>query len=540
MSFTATSSILARSLGLYSSSSTSVRALSTCSTASNLPRTTKLSVGGRAQHLLPSSLRSSSFLPASSSTTFTSSSRLSLSPSHRSYSSTPSLRSSKRISSTSDLSIEPIFLPPHSSSSKSSHSLHLKIDSPSYGIEQTLFSARWLRDSDVSPVSVSQDTGQKRHRSSDVDDEIALRAGGSSESWEVIYPGGVEGVEEPTLRIDWEGSGMRSTGLVADKKRDPSSSSFIPLSLLARQSKLNPLSESYPALPPVIPWTTKTLLESKSLFLHYDDFLSKDSSLHDALTQLRTYGLVFLKGVPSEETSHDKCELRKLAGRIGEIRNTFYGEVWDVKALGRKSRNVAYTNVDLGLHMDLLYFENPPRFQFLHSLRSLAKGGNSYFVDSYRAATTLLHSSRPTFDYLTRAPIPYHYRSLSPPHCLSHSHPLISLSPFPPHQITHLNYSPPFQAPLDAKDSDRMMDAMREFEAELEKEEGRFELKLEKGDAVIFDNRRVLHARREFEETEGMEGEERWLKGCYVDGDAGWDRWRSLEVRKAREGVELD
>lgn len=85
-----------------------------------------------------------------------------------------------------------------------------------------------------------------------------------------------------------------------------------------------------------------------------------------------------------------------------------------------------------------------------------------------------------------------------------------------------------------------MMDAMSEFEAELEKEEGRFELKLEKGDAVIFDNRRVLHARREFEETEGMEGEERWLKGCYVDGDAGWDRWRSLEVRKAREGVELD
>lgn len=73
-----------------------------------------------------------------------------------------------------------------------------------------------------------------------------------------------------------------------------------------------------------------------------------------ATTQLQRYGLAFVTGVPTQETSAEICELRKLAGMFGEIRNTFYGELWDVRNI-RNSRNIAYTNLDLGLHMDLLY-----------------------------------------------------------------------------------------------------------------------------------------------------------------------------------------
>ena len=80
------------------------------------------------------------------------------------------------------------------------------------------------------------------------------------------------------------------------------------------------------------------------------------------------------------------------------------------------------------------------------------------------------------------------------------------------------------------------MDAMREFEIELEREGATFELRMEKGQCVVFDNRRVLHARREFKETEGKEGEERWLKGCYVDADAGWGRWRVGERERRAKG----
>jgi gamma-butyrobetaine dioxygenase len=73
-----------------------------------------------------------------------------------------------------------------------------------------------------------------------------------------------------------------------------------------------------------------------------------------AITQLTQLGLLFITGVPSAESSNQTCELRTLAQLFGEIRNTFYGDVWDVKNI-RNSRNIAYTNLDLGLHMDLLY-----------------------------------------------------------------------------------------------------------------------------------------------------------------------------------------
>ena len=59
-------------------------------------------------------------------------------------------------------------------------------------------------------------------------------------------------------------------------------------------------------------------------------------------------------GVPNAETSDETCELRALAAAFGRIRYTFYGHVWNVRNI-KESRNIAYTNLDLGLHMDLLY-----------------------------------------------------------------------------------------------------------------------------------------------------------------------------------------
>ena len=44
---------------------------------------------------------------------------------------------------------------------------------------------------------------------------------------------------------------------------------------------------------------------------------------------------------------------------------------------------------------------------------------------------------------------------------------------------------------------------------------------------MIFDNRRVLHARRAFDATKG----ERWLKGAYVDDDVFFSKLRVLQER---------
>lgn len=66
------------------------------------------------------------------------------------------------------------------------------------------------------------------------------------------------------------------------------------------------------------------------------------------------------------------------------------------------SRNIAYTNLDLGLHMDLLYFQNPPRFQFLHMLRNQVRGGASIFVDSFKVAQRMWDEDRKMWEALAK------------------------------------------------------------------------------------------------------------------------------------------
>jgi alpha-ketoglutarate-dependent taurine dioxygenase len=84
------------------------------------------------------------------------------------------------------------------------------------------------------------------------------------------------------------------------------------------------------------------------------------------------------------------------------------------------------------------------------------------------------------------------------------------------------------------------LDAVASFEGYLAEDHRRLEFKMAEGDLVFFDNRRVLHARRAFrnwtdEEKQRMgidvhAGDEpqRWLKGCYLDGDTVWDKLVTL------------
>jgi hypothetical protein len=103
-------------------------------------------------------------------------------------------------------------------------------------------------------------------------------------------------------------------------------------------------------------WSRKTLDTCKHLHVQFEDLnnlVSRDETLFNTLYQLHVYGIVVVKGVPIEKTGNQDCTLREVMGLIGEIRNTFYGETWNVRNVAN-SKNVAYTDVNLGLHADLL------------------------------------------------------------------------------------------------------------------------------------------------------------------------------------------
>ncbi|KAF8895870.1 gamma-butyrobetaine hydroxylase [Gymnopilus junonius] len=383
-----------------------------------------------------------------------------------------------------------------------------------HALKDTSFPYIWLRDSCQSEGCVHPSTSQKLHRTSDIPLFIAPITDGVH-----VTPTGID--------ITWT---------------DGHQSSFNQ-NFLARHASASKLAEwHHDDHLAEQSWTRESISSTSNLFIPYDK-LSTSSGLVDAITQLSKYGLLFVSGVPNKETSNEKCELRKLAERFGEIRPTFYGLLWDVVNV-RNSRNIAYTNLDLGLHMDLLYFQHPPRYQILHCLRNQVIGGTSIFVDALQAARVLRTTHPTDFEVLTKTPVSFHY--VNDGHHLHREHSTIELSSStqsPQPEISHINYSPPFQAPLPLNTPKEFYPAFARFADLLNDPKNTFEYTLREGDAVVFDNRRALHARTAFNDKPGSENMEdgepnRWLKGCYLEADALVDRVRVLKTKLEKGLVE--
>ncbi len=180
----------------------------------------------------------------------------------------------------------------------------------------------WLRDSCQCPSCLHPSTRQKLHKTSDIPTSIEPEAGGVR-------------FNEDDVKITWaSGHQSRYTYDFLDRYTSPESLKAFHKDVSREE------------------WSLDTLEQSQDLFLPYET-LATPSGLLAAITQLTRYGLLFVSSVPNDRTSNEDCELRRLGERFGELRRTFYGETWDVKNI-RNSRNIAYTNVDLGLHMDLL------------------------------------------------------------------------------------------------------------------------------------------------------------------------------------------
>lgn len=423
---------------------------------------------------------------------------------------------------------------------------------------------RWLRDSDVSPRSVDPHTRQKRHSSGafDAGSGPRLRTDGCPQV-RVVKPDDDARVDEGALEFFWE-----------PPAGEDEYSSVVPLSALRPirhdEARLLPASKTWVGANLSAPTGDAPARLRPELELSHAEFQTPEG-LHRALSTLRETGLVFLRDVPTDATDDAACELRRVATRIGGLRNTFYGPTWDVKALGEHGRNVAYTNVDLGLHMDLLsvsrpsalslssrgapadtrrppasssrarrYFENPPQIQLLHCLRNrVVSGGDSYFVDAFAAAERLHASNPAAFWLLSRAPVAYHYKNDA--HHYRFAHPVLETTTTHghprPRDLRHVNWSPPFQGPLPVTNAGPVLDALAAFERELRAPELEYRTRMCEGDLVLFDNRRVLHARTAFVEPPRGEGDglpSRWLKGGYVDGDAAWDILRVLSAERGQ------
>jgi gamma-butyrobetaine dioxygenase len=262
--------------------------------------------------------------------------------------------------------------------------------------------------------------------------------------------------------------------------------------------------------------------------------MTDDKTLYKVLQSLYTHGLVFLKNVPDTIKIDSSISVAAIAERIGPIRQSFYGRTWDVRSVP-DAKNVAYTHVFLGLHMDLCYMDLTPHLQLLHSMRARAPGGESMFSDSFYAAEIIRREDPELFDALRTFGVTYNYfndgmayRQVRPTVELVDPNDTNSA-------IKLINWSPPFQGPfaqdIGSQDGGKPLRAYhaaaQRFNELVNDPENMFEYRMNEGECVIFDNRRVLHARRAFEADKG----ERWLKGVYLDRDVYASKLAVLEQR---------
>lgn len=254
----------------------------------------------------------------------------------------------------------------------------------------------------------------------------------------------------------------------------------------------------------------KTILTERLHRITYEEFMAGGEAFRQVARELAATGLVFLTGVPPTETA-----VADVALKFGAIKETFYGRTWDVISKP-DAENVAYTSAYLGLHSDMLYLESPPRIQLLHCLKNSCAGGESIFSDAFYVAATLRNRHPWAASRLSRVAVPYHYNKNG--FFYRQSRPVFDFSGKKPdaHEVW---WSPPFQAPFHKPVTDAQIAAFRSwhkaarmFQGLLENQRHMFQYKLQSGECVLFDNRRVLHGRREFDARSGS----RWLKGTYV------------------------
>ncbi|XP_072025103.1 gamma-butyrobetaine dioxygenase-like [Amphiura filiformis] len=258
----------------------------------------------------------------------------------------------------------------------------------------------------------------------------------------------------------------------------------------------------------------------------FADILHNDKSLHDWIEALQVHGLALIKDAP-----HKEGAIHEIGNRISILKTTNHGDTFQVYSKPKAS-NLAYTNVELGLHTDLTYYAYPPNIQLLHCIKQVqSKGGENQFCDGYKVTEDLRHIDPEVFRILTTMPIDFRNARTDSGkvYHMKHRSPTIQL--FPDGRFKAISYSDSNRAPyvqIPVKDVHTIYRAMKMFNTELYKEENKIEIKLVEGEIASFDNQRVLHGRSSFTVTETST---RHIEGGYIDWDEACSRMRVIREK---------
>eukprot|EP00041_Stephanoeca_diplocostata_P031078 m.958556 g.958556 ORF g.958556 m.958556 type:complete len:565 (+) comp23881_c0_seq2:373-2067(+) len=304
--------------------------------------------------------------------------------------------------------------------------------------------------------------------------------------------------------------------------------------------------------------------------LAYNDLRKKDA---DQTTWLRsimhTFGIVFISGVPYDSNTvpnRTNGHGRRMTqwevsvddivrAHFGYPRETIWGTIWDTTGdvdnddydvdAGLESKehatkrtdagndsveesipDTAYSTDALDPHTDCTYLRDPPELQvFLCTQQAdIGCGGESCFIDGFRAANELLRQAPHVYDFFCNTPLAFKcvhngvdVQTIAPILQRRHGRSLLATDKVAvlSTDLLSVRYNSYDRGPMSHLDSATIA-AFYEYFPTLVRvmrtPELMLHVRLGEGDMVIVDNHRVMHGRNSFHGTV-----ERRLVGCYAE-----------------------
>ena len=240
-------------------------------------------------------------------------------------------------------------------------------------------------------------------------------------------------------------------------------------------------------------------------------------------------GIGLLSGLPAE-----RAVIPEIVEMIGPIRPSNFGTTFEVESLPSSNSN-AYTALPLRVHSDLATREYIPGMQFLFCLENEATGGESLLVDGFAAAQQLKSESPEFFQVLATLPVPFGTKDRE----FDHRYCAPVLEHDAAGELSSVRHTYWLRAPMSGEFDtlNTFYAAYRRFQQICNDPCNQLRFRLQRGQLMAFDNRRILHGRDAFDPESGR----RLLRGCYGEREEVESRLRILyRAARAREqsGIE--
>ncbi len=244
----------------------------------------------------------------------------------------------------------------------------------------------------------------------------------------------------------------------------------------------------------------------------------------DVFLHLRDYGIALLSNAPC-----DPGTIKTLAKDFGAVRNTHFGELFDIRSLPKDNKGAgesigATASNAQAPHMDEGWRHSPIGISFYHCLKAEPSGGGaSLFVDAIGAAESLRKINPESFRFLSSVPLVW-AAERNPRERFRTRARLIATDIDGTVRGIRLSDRNIPAMDLAMDQIEPAYDALRHFCNITYESKREFEHLFQPGEMAIFDNHRVLHARRAFDPAAG----ERWIQQLSVDREEFHNLFRQL------------